>query len=541
MIKLFPGRIEAKPAVGRFGPAAGNAFRTLGLAATAAQGEVFDAAAGLRLALKLGVQKTFEGDLPWLGPVGRTESDVRAAVGRLSEPVQRARERLFWFHGRLTDAPASTVAELSLAVDALLRGAPTQVDDADGVGVTGEAAAALHDAALLALAGLVRLDPLLGHTGEWARAFALWRRVFACEGFWSLLVVADLKGDYEQPVTFGEVAGLRLRAPREVSAHVAGRARDAARRGDLRAAARALELLRGAGLPAALLREYEQEAVGPVEDALTEELDTAFGWVVLISLGARPAPSRLNYYNRAWRDFESLRPRLAEFALLAGADSYFARRVFEHAASKLFQLAAAFEEAGRSEEGRFVCLKARELAPPGAEELPAVEEKLRALGGGGVLGRKDWDTYGDALARELADAWVPDRLFKDDPKGVKTPEGSQGQQADSAGCLTTALCYLFVVAVCFGMQKCGIINTRPTRTPINSLPPLNVAPKPPALNLNLNYNLRALNLSPYVTEPPEKKRPRGRKRRPPQNGSAPAAPPPTATRAAPDTPSPPPE
>ena len=95
----------------------------LGLGATASQREVFDAAASVRLALKLGVRKTFEGDLEWLGAVGRGESEVRDAVGRLSEPAQRARERLFWFHGRVNPRPASTAAELMRAVDAVLSGA----------------------------------------------------------------------------------------------------------------------------------------------------------------------------------------------------------------------------------------------------------------------------------------------------------------------------------------------------------------------------------------------------------------------------------
>ena len=98
MIKLFKKRVDWKPPVGLFEPAARDAFRVLGLGAGAAQGEVFDAASSLRLALKVGVRKRFEGDAAWLGEVARKESDVRDAVGRLSEPVQRARERLYWFH-----------------------------------------------------------------------------------------------------------------------------------------------------------------------------------------------------------------------------------------------------------------------------------------------------------------------------------------------------------------------------------------------------------------------------------------------------------
>ncbi|HEX8351395.1 MAG TPA: hypothetical protein VF611_00620, partial [Pyrinomonadaceae bacterium] len=444
ILRLFQRRAEAGPAAGVFEPAARSAFRALGLAATAAQGEVFDAASSVRLALKLGVRKTFEADAAWLfGAAAREESDVRDAVGRLSEPAQRARERLFWFHGGAAHAPATTPAELAPAVDALL---------ADG------GAGALHDAALLALCGVVRLDPALRDVGAWARAFELWRRVFECEDFWSLLVAADLKGDYEQAVSFGEVAELRLAAPRAVAGHAAARAAGAARGGDLREAARALKLLRGAGLPASLLQEYENEVVGPAEDEVVEKLDVAFAWVSLGSLTAPPA-TRRNYWNQAWRRFEPLRPRLAEFAELAGADSYAGRRVFGHAASKLLRLAVSFEEVGRRPEALFVCRKALALAPPGSEESAAAEEKLGALGAGEASREMDDGGYAAALARALSEGRAPRKLFRDDPKGGKTLDDFTNK-SDRAGCLTSAAVWLALAVACFGLQRCGVINTR---------------------------------------------------------------------------------
>src|SRR5215208_3189164 len=175
MIQLFKKRVEWKPPVGLFGPAARGAFRVLGLGAGAAQGEVFDAAASLRLALKVGVRKTFEGDAAWLGEVARRESDVRDAVGRLSEPVQRARERLFWFQQPAPRTQVSTVAELTAAVEEVLKRVPVEPFDRDGANekqgarLADDAAAALHDAALLALAGVVRLDPTLSAGEAWAR------------------------------------------------------------------------------------------------------------------------------------------------------------------------------------------------------------------------------------------------------------------------------------------------------------------------------------------------------------------------------------
>jgi hypothetical protein len=519
LLKLFNERVEAKAAGGVFEPSARGAFRALGLGATAARGEVFDAASSVRLALKLGVRKTFESDAAWLlGPAAREESDVRDAVGRLTEPVQRARERLFWFRTP-PPAPVSTVAQLSAAVDALLAGGGAE---------------ALHDAALLALCGLMRFDPTLREAGAWARAFGLWRRVFECEEFWSLLVAADLRGDYEQPVTFGEVAELRRGAPRVVAGHVAARARAIVLRGNLREAAHALDLLRGAGLPAALLQEYENEVVGPAEDALTEELDKAFAWVTGLGFTPKTAATRRNYANEAWRKFDGLRPRLAEFAELAGAGSYPARRVFEQAASKLLRLAASFEEAGRPAEALFICRAARPLAPRGSDASHAVGEKLRALGAPEGPPAGEADGYAAALARGLADARVPRKLFRDDPRGDRTFDSyASGDNAD-AGCLTSVAFWVAAVVACFGLQWCGVIKTGPRRTPVESLPPLNMRPNLNFSIPNLNYNIPPpLNLRPYTDPPPRgTRRPGGRRRRlpPPET----VVPPPTTVERTPN-------
>lgn len=525
MIKLFKKRVEWKPPLGLFEPAARGAFRVLGLGGQATQREVFDAAASLRLALKVGVRKTFEGDAAWLGEVARKESDVRDAVGRLSEPVQRVRERLFWFHLPAPRAQVSTTGELTSAVEELLKRVsvrPFNSDEAGGGRLADEEAAALHDAALLALAGLVRLDPTLREVEVWARALRLWRRLFGCEEFWSLLVALDLKGDYEQSVTFGEVAELRRAAPRVVYAHAAGRARDAVARGELGEAVRALEILRGAELPAPLLREYEEETIGPAEDKLTEELDTAFTWVSLSGFDLKPAAERRNHCNDAWRRFELVRPRLADFARLAGPDSFHARRVFEHASSKLFKLAVLFGEIQRTQEALFVCLKARALAPPDSEELAEIDAKLSALGAVGELRERSQGEYEAALTRELEDTRLPPKLFQDDPKGGKTLD-SFTRKSDAPGCLTSVAFWLVMVVVGVGLRACGAINTRPSRTPLQSLPALNIKPNL-NFNVNINYNIPPpLNLSQYTDPPPRGKR----KRRATRNDNAAPLPPPT--------------
>jgi hypothetical protein len=476
-----------------FEPLARSAFRALGVAAGASRREVADAAASVRLALKLGVRKSFDSDLAWLGHVAREESDVRDAVGRLSEPAQRAFERLFWFDAPPVALHVSNVEELERAVSSL----------------SSREADAPHDAALLALAGLTRLDPELNAADAWARAFELWRRVFESDDFWSRLVASDLRGDFEQLVTYAEVRELRAGAPRVVSRALAERARDAAVLMDARECGRALALLRGAELPRALLDEYEREALGPLEDALTERVDTAFAWLPFVTREISGAATARNYANAAWRRFRFIRRELAEFASAAGASHYAARRLFEHAASKLLQLSERFDSLGRSEESLFVALKSRALAPPGAEAREKAEARLRALGADEAIRVETEDEYVAALARELADAREPAKLFKDDKKGEATIDrfinafAGEGNSfvapRRNTGFLPALLMCLGFAFTCFALQFFGVIKTSPSRTYPRGVPMPTYTPF--QLNLNYNYNLN-LNIRPYPIPTP---------------------------------------
>jgi hypothetical protein len=468
---------EAAP----FEPVARSAFRVLGLAACASQREVFDAASSVRLALKVGVRKSFDSDLAWLGRVAREESDVRDALGRLSEPAQRTFERLFWFDETPAVAHVPNVEELERAVSSL----PSFEADAP------------HDAALLALAGLVRLDPELRAAEAWGRAFALWRRVFESEEFWSRLVAADLRGDFEQLATYAEVRELRASAPRVVSRPVAERAIDAAVRTDSRECGRALALLRAAGLPPTLLEEYERETLGPLEDTLTARIDLAFAWIPSVNqFGPEPATIR-NYANAAWQRFKLVCRELSGFAEAAGASHYAARRVLEHASSKLLLLSERFEEAGRREENLFVALKAHALAPPRSEAGANARARLCALGAGNAASEKTEGEYAAAVARELSDTREPERLFKDDPRGGKPLDSLFKTEQKKSGLWPALLTCAGFAFTCFMLQFCGVVNTRPSRTYPGGFPVPTYTP----FQMNLNYNLN-LNIQPYPNPTP---------------------------------------
>lgn len=444
-------------------PLARSALRVLGLWAGASQAEVFEAAEALGPAARLGVVKRFETDLAWLGEVARGEGDLRDALGRLTDPPQRAAERLWWFHTAPPVEAPSTAEEARRAAAALLAGG---------------GAAARHDAALFLLAALHRLDPRLGEREAWAEAFRLWRGVFEAEEFWSLLVAADLKGEYEQVLTFAEAAELRLRAPRLVSQKIAAAAFDAAADEDLDRTGRALAVLRAAGLPRPLLEEYENEALGAFHEELESECDTAFAWADLFSFNTDLLPSerKQRYYDAALHRFNGeVKQRLLDFLHAAGPDSYHLRRLARHAAAKLNGLAGYYRREAWTEQAAYVYNSARALAPPDSAELAAAVGALRELGGAGGVG--DDVAYAGRLERELGGRALPSKLFK--APEVAAPAAAASDGGTFKGCLVQIAFYALLVSSCFALDRCGVVNVsrRPT--------------SPPAYNFNsFNFNYR---------------------------------------------------
>jgi hypothetical protein len=468
-----------------------NAFRTLGLPASASQGEIHERATALRLAHKLGVEKAFDADLPWLGPFTRAEADVRDALGRLADPPRRILERLFWFHAVPTSEPPAKAAQLPEAVESLLRA---------------ETPSARHDAALFSVAALQRLDPGFEERDAWERAYALWGEVWGRDEFWSLLVASDLKGEFEQLANYGEVRALRERAPRLLTAPVAERARAAVARGDFEEGARALGVLRAASLPAALLGEYEDAALGPVEDRAVTICEEAFGIVGLYYGGEEQTLRHKYYFDEAWKNFHwRVKPFLARFLLLAGAESRSFRRSCECAAENLNVLSEGYARHGFGRQSLHLYGQARTLAPPGSAAHAAAEEGLRSLDPSAVPSASGEPEYAAALAAELTDMSVPPKLFE----GGVPPSAAEGGNDSVEGCASHVAFYAFVVALCFLLNKCGVINTRRSVT----LPP-------PSFNFNYNAprivippmpKLEPLNIPPLTTPTPAKKARRGQR------------------------------
>ena len=395
-------------------PLVENAYRVLGLSCHASQKEIYAAASSIRRAIKLGVEQKPAHQLAWLGSGERTETSVRDALSRLADPAQRIYERLFWFFEPQNIATEPGLPALRESV-ARLSSVPQSS--------TG------HDIALLSLAVLLQADPELFVTEEWQRTYALWKELIEAKEFWSLLVAADLKGDFEQVTTFGEVRNLRGRAWRLVTAPVAEIAKDGILREDHPLTRRALNIIRRSDLPPALAAEYENEILAPVEDKFDLLFAEAFRLYRYHVKTNQSASERRATCRAALAKFDAeVKPALKKIFELAGARSLVARRMFEVAADGLDELADGFDSAFEPAARLKVLRRAWELAPPDSATLLSIEEHLAAAAGDGQERQAKTDSdYAHQLRVALnRQPVVQPELFTNYIRKVETPKNSKG-------------------------------------------------------------------------------------------------------------------
>jgi len=74
-----------------------NAFRILGLNPNVSMKEIMQRVNEFKVKKSLDMDVVYEYDFPWMGPLDRSEQNVRNALQRLENPVSRLREEIFWF------------------------------------------------------------------------------------------------------------------------------------------------------------------------------------------------------------------------------------------------------------------------------------------------------------------------------------------------------------------------------------------------------------------------------------------------------------
>jgi Hsp70 protein len=170
-----------------------NAYRVLRLPAKSDYSEVHRAAASMRRAAKLGLIETAEVDMLFLGKISRTEADIQTAIGRTNDPLQRIKDRLFWFYLTPNRLDAQTTSRLI----------ETFQDNPEAV------PAINHDKALHLL--IAALGGILDDAGIqlWIRALQIWHQVICDDSYWLLSAAIEERGAFEPAAFPSEIDALR--------------------------------------------------------------------------------------------------------------------------------------------------------------------------------------------------------------------------------------------------------------------------------------------------------------------------------------------
>jgi hypothetical protein len=191
-----------------------NAFRILRLSANATASEIHKAAASMRREAALGVAHTTAADIPDLGEIPRTERDIRSALGRLANPEQRSKDRLFWFHMPLESGDSKACAP------------PT--DECD----QSQRIAWDHDEALGRLFEAFKAGVEEPGLSLWIQVLRAWHQVVTDDDYWALTLALEERGAFEPAALPSEIDTLRDDAVRLAAEVLVIAGRDALARND---------------------------------------------------------------------------------------------------------------------------------------------------------------------------------------------------------------------------------------------------------------------------------------------------------------------
>ena len=134
--------------------------------------------------------QTFQIDILKLDIVSRREADIRAAVGRLANPVQRLTDRLLWF----CELPAPSKAHRT----------STAMDPSG------------HDTVLRDLIDISTVKDGLDEArlAVWVKTLRAWHAVTSDDDYWFLSLMHEDQGGFEPPATSEQVDAVRADAVR---------------------------------------------------------------------------------------------------------------------------------------------------------------------------------------------------------------------------------------------------------------------------------------------------------------------------------------
>jgi hypothetical protein len=223
---------------------AANAYRTLGLSASAGQAEIDAAARRMRIWPDPARIPATPWDLLHIGPVGRTRSDLTLAVSLLHEPGTRLEHRLLWYHD--AKAPAAG-ADFDALPDS-----PTR----------------RHDVALIALHGSFAEDPAITNMARWSRVIREVEALADDQEYRACIEALERDGNFEKRATAAETASAVAGLPAALVSMLADRARAALDSDDFAGCARVASLMRTSR------PEHSREALHRLLNAIEDILHT---------------------------------------------------------------------------------------------------------------------------------------------------------------------------------------------------------------------------------------------------------------------------
>jgi hypothetical protein len=304
-----------------------NCFRISGLPTSASRSELQTAAASFRRAMKLGVAKGTDWDLPWLGRLERSEGSLQNASGRLADVERRLTDRLFWFGARTADLVRLGPA----AVPSLPPPHPNSPEYN-------------HDVALLGLLHAGVADPTFLDGARWQGVIAAWHQAVSADGYWSAVLEQDQRGGFEPAADLDDVVMLRRRAVELGLAAIVAAAKSDAAGGGEAVVGRILAILRTAPIENERRFTIENEIIGPLEEAIIRvcgEIRTECRSKIKHEDTAAAAnkPICLTATQRLQSE---ILPRLARLERIAGKDAVYAQRSRGEVAQSFAEIAACW-------------------------------------------------------------------------------------------------------------------------------------------------------------------------------------------------------
>ena len=171
-------------------------FESFGSSANATLSEIHKAAESMKRRASLAPVTMEEADIPALGMVPRTEADIRAATGRLTNPTLRLRERLFWFHVVQTQRGMGAPPLQRIPSEPLERAART------------------HDEALAGLCAALSIALDDDGVEAWVNALRVWHKSVSDDDYWALGLNLKERGEFEPVALPSEIEALRADAVR---------------------------------------------------------------------------------------------------------------------------------------------------------------------------------------------------------------------------------------------------------------------------------------------------------------------------------------